>query len=91
MEQIHTVQLRPVSWKIDVRQCGQILYRKPETRHKPFIFLPLQVLYMSNNSVKDWSEFQKIAELQKLQDLLFVGKHLPSRQLFVAKLWREPL
>ncbi len=37
-------------------------------------FFPLQVLYMSNNSVKDWSEFQKIAELQKLQDLLFVGK-----------------
>ena len=30
---------------------------------------------MSNNSVKDWGEFQKIAELQKLQDLLFVGKY----------------
>lgn len=30
---------------------------------------------MSNNSVKDWGEFQKLAELQKLQDLLFVGMH----------------
>ena len=28
---------------------------------------------MSNNSVKDWSEFQKLGELQKLEILLFVG------------------
>ena len=29
---------------------------------------------MSNNNVKDWGEFQKLAELPQLQDLLFVGK-----------------
>ena len=38
--------------------------------------LILQVLYMSNNSVKDWGEFQKLGELQKLEDLVFVGKKL---------------
>ena len=30
---------------------------------------------MSNNSVKDWGEFQKLAELHKLEDLLFVGNN----------------
>ena len=30
---------------------------------------------MSNNSVKDWSEFQKLGELQKLENLLFVGMY----------------
>lgn len=34
----------------------------------------LKVLYMSNNFVKDWSEFQKLADLPVLEDLLFVGK-----------------
>ena len=35
----------------------------------------LKVLYMSNNnSVKDWGEFQKLAELHQLEDLLFVGE-----------------
>ena len=29
---------------------------------------------MSNNNVKDWGEFQKLAELHQLEDLLFVGK-----------------
>ena len=33
-----------------------------------------KVLYMSNNNVKDWGEFQKLAELHQLEDLLFVGK-----------------
>ena len=28
---------------------------------------------MSNNNVKDWGEFQKLAELHQLEDLLFVG------------------
>ena len=28
---------------------------------------------MSNNNVKDWNEFQKLAELHKLENLLFVG------------------
>lgn len=33
-----------------------------------------QVLYMSNNNVKEWGEFQKLGELQNLEDLVFVGK-----------------
>ena len=35
---------------------------------------PYKVLFMSNNNVKDWGEFQKLAELHQLEDLLFVGK-----------------
>ena len=34
----------------------------------------LAVLYMSNNVVKDWSEFTKLNELPNLVDLVFVGK-----------------
>ena len=34
----------------------------------------MKVLYMSNNNVKDWGEFQKLAELHQLEDLLFVGE-----------------
>ena len=33
-----------------------------------------QVLFMSNNNVKDWGEFQKLAELPALEILLFVGE-----------------
>lgn len=33
----------------------------------------LKVLYMSNNLVKDWAEFNKLQELPLLEDLLFVG------------------
>ena len=29
---------------------------------------------MSNNNVKEWVEFQKLGELQNLEDLVFVGK-----------------
>ena len=29
---------------------------------------------MSNNNVKDWSEFQKLADLHCLVELVFVGK-----------------
>lgn len=36
----------------------------------------LKVLYMSNNSVEDWSEVQKLNELESLQDLELVGKEL---------------
>lgn len=35
-----------------------------------------QVLYMANNNVKDWGEFNKLAELPKLEELIFVGKLL---------------
>lgn len=33
----------------------------------------LKVLYMSNNLVKDWAEFNKLQDLPSLEDLLFVG------------------
>lgn len=33
---------------------------------------------MSNNNVKDWGEFQKLAELPSLEDLLFVGEPMPG-------------
>lgn len=29
---------------------------------------------MSNNNVKDWGEFNKLAELPQLEDLVFVGQ-----------------
>ena len=29
---------------------------------------------MSNNNVKDWGEFSKLAELRQLENLLFVGQ-----------------
>ncbi len=31
---------------------------------------------MSNNNVKDWSEFMKIADLHKLKELIFVGQYI---------------
>ena len=34
-----------------------------------------QVLYMSNNNVKDWAEFAKLAELPNLVELVFVGEY----------------
>lgn len=34
----------------------------------------LKVLYMSNNLVKDWVEFNRLAEIPMLEDLLFVGE-----------------
>ncbi|CAG4980498.1 unnamed protein product [Parnassius apollo] len=36
----------------------------------------LKVLYMSNNLVKEWIEFNKLQELPNLEDLLFVGNPL---------------
>lgn len=33
----------------------------------------LRVLYMANNLVKEWSEFNKLQECPSLEDLLFVG------------------
>lgn len=34
----------------------------------------LKVLYMSYNNVKVWAEFNKLVELESLEDLLFVGR-----------------
>lgn len=44
----------------------------------------LKVLYMSNNNIDDWSEVQKLNELESLQDLELVGKELllNSQQTF---------
>jgi len=36
----------------------------------------LKVLYMGNNMVKDWAEFNRLQEIPKLQDLLFVNNPL---------------
>lgn len=33
----------------------------------------LRVLYMSNNLVRDWVEFNRLQEVTTLEDLLFVG------------------
>jgi len=33
----------------------------------------LKVLYMSNNLVKEWTEFNKLQEMPNLEDLVFVG------------------
>lgn len=34
----------------------------------------LKVLYMSNNNVDDWSEVQKLNEMESLQDLGLIGR-----------------
>ena len=39
----------------------------------------LRVLYMSNNQVKDWMEFQKLADLTHLEELVFIGNPLEDR------------
>lgn len=33
----------------------------------------LKVLYMGNNLVKDWAEFNRLQEIPNLQDLLFIN------------------
>jgi dynein light chain 1 len=33
----------------------------------------LKVLYMSNNLVKEWTEFNKLQEMPNLEDLVFIG------------------
>uniref|UniRef100_A0A8D2PBD3 Dynein axonemal light chain 1 n=1 Tax=Zosterops lateralis melanops TaxID=1220523 RepID=A0A8D2PBD3_ZOSLA len=42
----------------------------------------LKVLYMSNNLVKDWAEFVRLAELPVLEELVFVGN--PLQEKFAA-------
>uniref|UniRef100_A0A3P8UE47 Dynein axonemal light chain 1 n=1 Tax=Cynoglossus semilaevis TaxID=244447 RepID=A0A3P8UE47_CYNSE len=39
----------------------------------------LKVLYMSNNLVKEWGEFGRLAELPSLIDLVFVGNPLEEK------------
>ena len=43
---------------------------------------------MSNNAVKDWSEFSKLQELPVLEDLLFVGNPLEETHTASGE-WRK--
>ena len=43
---------------------------------------------MANNSVKDWGEFMKLAELPCLEELLFVGNPLEER-CSAENTWRD--
>lgn len=36
----------------------------------------LKILYISNNLIKDWSEFNRLAEIETLEDLVVVGNPL---------------
>lgn len=36
----------------------------------------LRVLTMSNNNVREWSEFMRLAEMASLKELVFIGAHL---------------
>ncbi|GFR96805.1 dynein light chain 1, axonemal [Elysia marginata] len=40
----------------------------------------LKILWMSNNKVAEWSEFNKLIEMPCLEDLLFVGNPLEEKQ-----------
>ncbi|XP_065073016.1 dynein axonemal light chain 1 [Ochlerotatus camptorhynchus] len=46
----------------------------------------LKVLYMSNNLVKDWVEFNRLADLPMLEDLLFAGN--PLVESMEESVWR---
>lgn len=47
----------------------------------------LKVLYMSNNLLKDWSEFNRLQELTTLEDLLLVGN--PITEGYDEPTWRN--
>lgn len=53
-----------------------ISYNFIEKMKGAHVLKKLKVLYMSNNMVKEWSEFMKLQELPCLEDLLFVGNYL---------------
>ncbi|CAE1254172.1 DNAL1 [Acanthosepion pharaonis] len=44
----------------------------------------LRVLYMSNNLVADWNEFNKLADLPQLEDLVFVGNPLEEQHVAIG-------
>jgi dynein light chain 1 len=48
----------------------------------------LQVLYMSNNKVEKWQEFDRLKELPELEDLLFVGNPLEKNTREKGENWR---
>ncbi|KAL6267813.1 hypothetical protein P5V15_000885 [Pogonomyrmex californicus] len=45
----------------------------------------LKVLYMGNNLVKDWAEFNRLQEIPNLQDLLFINNPIFVRRLPTLK------
>lgn len=47
----------------------------------------LRVLYMSNNLVREWNEFNRLQELAYLQNLLFVGN--PLYESMEVEQWRS--
>lgn len=47
----------------------------------------LRVLYLSNNLVKDWIEFNRLQEVTTLEDLVFVGNPI-CENLGEDTLWR---
>ncbi|KAL7291927.1 hypothetical protein TKK_0014477 [Trichogramma kaykai] len=47
----------------------------------------LRVLYMAHNLVKDWVEFNKLADLPKLEEFLFRGN--PLIENLEEEVWRE--
>ncbi|PKU37380.1 hypothetical protein llap_12317 [Limosa lapponica baueri] len=49
----------------------------------------LKVLYMSNNLVKDWAEFVRLAELPLLEDLVFTGNPLQEKYTSDQNSWFE--
>nr|CAD7442777.1 unnamed protein product [Timema bartmani] len=53
----------------------------------------LKVLYLSNNIVKDWPEFNKLQEIPNLEDLVFVGLYKslgrnPLSESYDENMWR---
>jgi len=56
-----------------------ISYNNIEKLKGVTVLTKLKVLFMSNNNVKDWGEFQKLAELPCLEVLLFVGNPLEEK------------
>ncbi|XP_036364885.1 dynein light chain 1, axonemal-like isoform X1 [Octopus sinensis] len=48
----------------------------------------LRVLYMSNNVVSDWNEFNKLADLPLLEDLVFVGNPIEEHHSAAGD-WRD--
>ena len=64
----------------------------------------LKVLYIANNSIREWSEFNKLQAVPTLEDLLFAGnplvenleepvsfKEVSRRLAFLKKLDGEPI
>lgn len=56
-----------------------ISYNNIEKMKGIHVLKELKVLVMSNNNVKDWGEFNKLADLKKLEELVFNGNPLEEK------------